>query len=110
MGCSDKGETPPPLPVKGSTADYGNLLDNQDLTSPSTPPPPPPHQRPGPPPLPSKTPPPPPPKTTRKQASIDSGIFLSKLDYLTLSKDHYPCYIEVPTPDLSEFMISLDSM
>lgn len=45
MGCSDKGETPPPLPVKGSTADYGNLLDNQDLTSPSTPPPAPPHQR-----------------------------------------------------------------
>lgn len=45
MGCSDKGETPPPLPVKGSNADYGNLLDNQDLTSPSTPPPPPPHQR-----------------------------------------------------------------
>ncbi|RVE59766.1 hypothetical protein OJAV_G00191790, partial [Oryzias javanicus] len=38
MGCPDKGETPPPLPVKGSTADYGNLLDNQDLTSPSTPP------------------------------------------------------------------------
>ncbi|XP_050922084.1 LOW QUALITY PROTEIN: dedicator of cytokinesis protein 1 [Lates calcarifer] len=74
MGCSDKGETPPPLPVKGSTADYGNLLDNQDLTSPSTPPPPPPHQRHIPPPLPSKTPPPPPPKTTRKQASIDSGI------------------------------------
>uniref|UniRef100_A0A672IKG1 Dedicator of cytokinesis 1 n=1 Tax=Salarias fasciatus TaxID=181472 RepID=A0A672IKG1_SALFA len=68
------GETPPPLPVKGSTADYGNLLDNQDLTSPSTPPPPPPHQRHIPPPLPSKTPPPPPPKTTRKQASIDSGI------------------------------------
>uniref|UniRef100_A0A668AXF8 Dedicator of cytokinesis 1 n=1 Tax=Myripristis murdjan TaxID=586833 RepID=A0A668AXF8_9TELE len=45
MGCPDKGETPPPLPVKGSTADYGNLLDNQDLTSPTTPPPPPPHQR-----------------------------------------------------------------
>lgn len=45
MGSSDKGEIPPPLPVKGSTADYGNLLDNQDLTSPSTPPPPPPHQR-----------------------------------------------------------------
>uniref|UniRef100_A0AAQ4P8U1 Dedicator of cytokinesis 1 n=1 Tax=Gasterosteus aculeatus aculeatus TaxID=481459 RepID=A0AAQ4P8U1_GASAC len=74
MGCPDKGETPPPLPVKGSNADYGNLLDNQDLTSPSTPPPPPPHQRHLPPPLPSKTPPPPPPKTTRKQASIDSGI------------------------------------
>lgn len=45
MSCADKGETPPPLPVKGSTADYGNLLDNQDLMSPSTPPPPPPHQR-----------------------------------------------------------------
>lgn len=45
MGCSDKGDNPPPLPVKGSTADYGNLLDNQDLMSPSTPPPPPPHQR-----------------------------------------------------------------
>uniref|UniRef100_A0A8C6PYL8 Dedicator of cytokinesis 1 n=1 Tax=Nothobranchius furzeri TaxID=105023 RepID=A0A8C6PYL8_NOTFU len=45
MGCSDKGEVPPPLPVKGSTSDYGNLLDHQDLTTPSTPPPPPPHQR-----------------------------------------------------------------
>ncbi|XP_054605243.1 dedicator of cytokinesis protein 1 isoform X2 [Nothobranchius furzeri] len=74
MGCSDKGEVPPPLPVKGSTSDYGNLLDHQDLTTPSTPPPPPPHQRHIPPPLPSKTPPPPPPKTTRKQTSIDSGI------------------------------------
>uniref|UniRef100_M4APV2 Dedicator of cytokinesis 1 n=1 Tax=Xiphophorus maculatus TaxID=8083 RepID=M4APV2_XIPMA len=74
MGCTDKGETPPPLPLKGSTGDYGNLLEYQDLTSPSTPPPPPPHQRHIPPPLPSKTPPPPPPKTTRKQASIDSGI------------------------------------
>uniref|UniRef100_A0A6Q2YQT0 Dedicator of cytokinesis 1 n=1 Tax=Esox lucius TaxID=8010 RepID=A0A6Q2YQT0_ESOLU len=75
MGA-DKGETPPPLPVKGISADYGNLLgDNQDLTSPSTPPPPPTHHpRNVPPPLPSKTPPPPPPKTTRKQASIDSGI------------------------------------
>lgn len=45
MGCTDKGETPPPLPLKGSTGDYGNLLEYQDLTSPSTPPPPPPHQR-----------------------------------------------------------------
>lgn len=45
MGSSDKGQVPPPLPVKGSTADYGNLLDNQDPTTPSTPPPPPPHQR-----------------------------------------------------------------
>uniref|UniRef100_A0A8C5I479 Dedicator of cytokinesis 1 n=1 Tax=Gouania willdenowi TaxID=441366 RepID=A0A8C5I479_GOUWI len=43
--CSDKSETPPPLPLKGCSADYGNLLENQDLTSPSTPPPPPPHQR-----------------------------------------------------------------
>ncbi|KAJ8404831.1 hypothetical protein AAFF_G00332180 [Aldrovandia affinis] len=73
-GCSEKGETPPPLPMKGSMADYGNLVDNQDLTTPTTPPPPPPHQRHLPPPLPSKTPPPPPPKTTRKQTSIDSGI------------------------------------
>uniref|UniRef100_A0A7N8XJJ8 Dedicator of cytokinesis 1 n=1 Tax=Mastacembelus armatus TaxID=205130 RepID=A0A7N8XJJ8_9TELE len=48
MGCSDKGEIPPPLPVKGNMADYGNLQDNQDLMSPSTPPPPPPHQRHGP--------------------------------------------------------------
>ncbi|XP_056626925.1 dedicator of cytokinesis protein 1 isoform X1 [Triplophysa dalaica] len=68
------GETPPPLPVKSGMGDYGNLMDNSDLASPTTPPPPPPHQRLLPPPLPSKTPPPPPPKTTRKQASIDSGI------------------------------------
>ncbi|XP_035261078.1 dedicator of cytokinesis protein 1 isoform X4 [Anguilla anguilla] len=76
MGCQEKGETPPPLPVKCSMGDYGNLVDNQDLTTPTTPPPPPPHQRHLPPPLPSKTPPPPPPppKTTRKQTSIDSGI------------------------------------
>lgn len=71
---ADKGETPPPLPVKSSMGDYGNLMDNSDLASPTTPPPPPPHQRHLPPPLPSKTPPPPPPKTTRKQTSIDSGI------------------------------------
>ncbi|XP_018616629.1 dedicator of cytokinesis protein 1 isoform X2 [Scleropages formosus] len=71
--CSEKGETPPPLPVKGTMADYGNV-DNQDLASPTTPPPPPPHQRHLPPPLPSKTPPPPPPKATRKQTSVDSGI------------------------------------
>ncbi|XP_030629626.1 dedicator of cytokinesis protein 1 [Chanos chanos] len=74
MGCIDKGETPPPLPIKGISADYGNLQEYQDLSSPSTPPPPPPHHRTLPPPLPSKTPPPPPPKTTRKQTSIDSGI------------------------------------
>ncbi|XP_063077106.1 dedicator of cytokinesis protein 1-like [Engraulis encrasicolus] len=75
MGCGEKGEVPPPLPMKGSTADYGNLMDlNPELASPTTPPPPPPHHRHLPPPLPSKTPPPPPPKTTRKQNSIDSGI------------------------------------
>lgn len=72
-GGLDKNDVPPPLPVKSSTADYGNLFENPDL-SPSTPPPPPPHHRHLPPPLPSKTPPPPPPKTTRKQTSIDSGI------------------------------------
>uniref|UniRef100_A0ABI7X690 Dedicator of cytokinesis 1 n=1 Tax=Felis catus TaxID=9685 RepID=A0ABI7X690_FELCA len=70
----DTAEVPPPLPLKGSMADYGNLMENQDLISSPTPPPPPPHQRHAPPPLPSKTPPPPPPKTTRKQTSVDSGI------------------------------------
>ncbi|KAK1793794.1 hypothetical protein P4O66_001523 [Electrophorus voltai] len=74
MGYGDKGETPPPLPIKSSMGDYGNLMENPELGSPTTPPPPPPHQRHLPPPLPSKTPPPPPPKTTRKQTSIDSGI------------------------------------
>lgn len=39
------GEVPPPLPLKGNTADYGNLQDTQDACSPSTPPPPPPHHR-----------------------------------------------------------------
>ncbi|XP_006747418.1 dedicator of cytokinesis protein 1-like isoform X2 [Leptonychotes weddellii] len=70
----DTAEVPPPLPLKGSMADYGNLVENQDLISSPTPPPPPPHQRHVPPPLPSKTPPPPPPKTARKQTSVDSGI------------------------------------
>ncbi|MGH0144510.1 UNVERIFIED_CONTAM: hypothetical protein FKN15_046651 [Acipenser sinensis] len=74
MGCPERTDIPPPLPIKSNTGDYGNLMDNQDLTTPATPPPPPPHQRHLPPPLPSKTPPPPPPKTTRKQTSIDSGI------------------------------------
>lgn len=41
----DMAEVPPPLPLKGSMADYGNLLENQDLISLPTPPPPPPHQR-----------------------------------------------------------------
>ncbi|NXO75929.1 DOCK1 protein, partial [Sitta europaea] len=72
MSSSDLPDVPPPLPLKGSTADYGNLLESQDLTSPTTSPPA--HQRHLPPPLPSKTPPPPPPKTTRKQTSVDSGI------------------------------------
>ncbi|RXM36003.1 Dedicator of cytokinesis protein 1, partial [Acipenser ruthenus] len=74
MGCPERTDIPPPLPIKSNTGDYGNLMDNQDLTTPATPPPPPPHQRHLPPPLPSKTPPPPPPKATRKQTLIDSGI------------------------------------
>ncbi|NXH80511.1 DOCK1 protein, partial [Edolisoma coerulescens] len=72
MSSSDIADVPPPLPLKGSTADYGNLMESQDLISPTTSPPA--HQRHLPPPLPSKTPPPPPPKTTRKQTSVDSGI------------------------------------
>ncbi|NXQ54944.1 DOCK1 protein, partial [Anthoscopus minutus] len=72
MSSSDSPDVPPPLPLKGSTADYGNLMESQDLISPTTSPPA--HQRHLPPPLPSKTPPPPPPKTTRKQTSVDSGI------------------------------------
>ncbi|KAM9462475.1 dedicator of cytokinesis protein 1 isoform 1-T1 [Clarias gariepinus] len=66
------GETPPPLPIKSGMGDYGNLMENPELASPTTPPPL--HQRHLPPPLPSKTPPPPPPKATRKQTSTDSGI------------------------------------
>ncbi|KAM6105464.1 dedicator of cytokinesis protein 1 isoform 8-T8 [Pterocles gutturalis] len=72
MSSSDIPDVPPPLPLKGSMADYGNLMETQDLISPTTSPPA--HQRHLPPPLPSKTPPPPPPKTTRKQTSVDSGI------------------------------------
>ncbi|NWV76757.1 DOCK1 protein, partial [Dasyornis broadbenti] len=72
MPGSDIPDVPPPLPLKGSTADYGNLMESQDLISPTMSPPA--HQRHLPPPLPSKTPPPPPPKTTRKQTSVDSGI------------------------------------
>uniref|UniRef100_A0AAR2J1Z3 Dedicator of cytokinesis 1 n=1 Tax=Pygocentrus nattereri TaxID=42514 RepID=A0AAR2J1Z3_PYGNA len=45
MGYGDKGEIPPPLPIKSSMGDYGNLMDSQELASPTTPPPPPPHQR-----------------------------------------------------------------
>ncbi|XP_023601649.1 LOW QUALITY PROTEIN: dedicator of cytokinesis protein 1 [Myotis lucifugus] len=74
MTGMDVAEVPPPLPLKGSMADYGNLMDSQDLLGSPPPPPPPPHHRHLPPPLPSKTPPPPPPKTTRKQTSVDSGI------------------------------------
>ena len=70
----DVADVPPPLPLKGNMADYGNLMENQDMMVSPTSPPPPPPQRQQPPPLPSKTPPPPPPKTTRKQTSVDSGI------------------------------------
>ncbi|NWI88857.1 DOCK1 protein, partial [Pitta sordida] len=43
MSSSDIPDVPPPLPLKGSTADYGNLMESQDLTSPTTSPPA--HQR-----------------------------------------------------------------
>ncbi|XP_066457243.1 dedicator of cytokinesis protein 1 isoform X2 [Eleutherodactylus coqui] len=71
VNAAEPMDIPPPLPMKSSIGDYGNVMDYQDFIPPATPPPPP--QR-LPPPLPSKTPPPPPPKTTRKQASVDSGI------------------------------------
>lgn len=42
----DMADVPPPLPLKGNMADYGNLMENQDLmVSPTSPPPPPPPQR-----------------------------------------------------------------
>lgn len=41
----DMAEVPPPLPLKGSTADYGNLMETQDLVGSPVPPPPPLHQR-----------------------------------------------------------------
>ncbi|XP_077114499.1 dedicator of cytokinesis protein 1 [Ranitomeya variabilis] len=72
VGSAEPMDVPPPLPVKSSIGDYGNVTDYQDFIPPATPPLPP--QRHLPPPLPSKTPPPPPPKTTRKQPSVDSGI------------------------------------
>ncbi|XP_069467585.1 dedicator of cytokinesis protein 1 isoform X2 [Ambystoma mexicanum] len=68
----EMGPIPPPLPIKGIMPDYGNVFENQEITTPTTPPPTPPRHLP--PPLPSKTPPPPPPKSTRKQTSVDSGI------------------------------------
>lgn len=43
MSSSDSPDIPPPLPLKGSMADYGNLLESQDLISPTTSPPA--HQR-----------------------------------------------------------------
>ncbi|CAI5774879.1 of cytokinesis 1 isoform X1 [Podarcis lilfordi] len=72
MNSLEMADIPPPLPLKGSMADYGNLMESHESLSPATSPPVP--QRQLPPPLPSKTPPPPPPKTTRKQTSVDSGI------------------------------------
>lgn len=33
------GETPPPLPIKSGMGDYGNLMENPELASPTTPPP-----------------------------------------------------------------------
>ncbi|KAF1504179.1 Dedicator of cytokinesis protein 1, partial [Megadyptes antipodes antipodes] len=43
MSSSDIPDVPPPLPLKGSMADYGNLTESQDLISPTTSPPA--HQR-----------------------------------------------------------------
>jgi len=43
MSSSDVPDVPPPLPLKGSMADYGNLMESQDLISPTTSPPA--HQR-----------------------------------------------------------------
>ncbi|NWY18039.1 DOCK1 protein, partial [Aphelocoma coerulescens] len=43
MSGSDIPDVPPPLPLKGSMADYGNLMESQDLISPTTSPPA--HQR-----------------------------------------------------------------
>ncbi|NXY23702.1 DOCK1 protein, partial [Atrichornis clamosus] len=43
MSSSDIPDIPPPLPLKGSMADYGNLMESQDLISPTTSPPA--HQR-----------------------------------------------------------------
>lgn len=41
----DVVDVPPPLPLKGNMADYGNLMENQDLiVSPTSPPPPPPQR------------------------------------------------------------------
>lgn len=45
MTGMDMAEVPPPLPLKGSMADYGNLMDSQDLLGSPPPPPPPPHHR-----------------------------------------------------------------
>lgn len=45
MPGMDVAEVPPPLPLKGSMADYGKLMENQDLMGSPVPPPPPPHQR-----------------------------------------------------------------
>ncbi|NXF09566.1 DOCK1 protein, partial [Smithornis capensis] len=43
MSSSDIPDVPPPLPLKGSMADYGNLMESPDLISPTTSPPA--HQR-----------------------------------------------------------------
>ncbi|ELW67263.1 Dedicator of cytokinesis protein 1 [Tupaia chinensis] len=45
MTGMDVADVPPPLPLKGSMADYGNVMESQDLMGSPTPPPPPPHQR-----------------------------------------------------------------
>lgn len=39
MNSLDMTDIPPPLPLKGSMADYGNLMESQESISPATSPP-----------------------------------------------------------------------
>ncbi|CAJ0966420.1 unnamed protein product [Ranitomeya imitator] len=41
VGSAEPMDVPPPLPVKSSIGDYGNVTDYQDFIPPATPPPPP---------------------------------------------------------------------
>uniref|UniRef100_A0A8C5C4A3 Dedicator of cytokinesis 1 n=1 Tax=Gadus morhua TaxID=8049 RepID=A0A8C5C4A3_GADMO len=48
LDLNGTGETPPPLPLKVCTGDYGNVMESHDglhPSTPQTPPPPPPHHR-----------------------------------------------------------------
>lgn len=41
VNAAEPMDIPPPLPLKSSTGDYGNVMDYQDFIPPATPPPPP---------------------------------------------------------------------